>query len=210
MEKQTNTNCSVLSLTQGSNKGAPAPEEHTLTITPPMRSETRANMLVVIYIHDIGPWVFWKTSGTCREGTSYTFGTTKFTPSLNTGLVTRTTQRVVHVVKELLTLSEQLSLPVRVAGSLDFCLAFCKSLFVLFFFFLLNIVLSVLSITPSDYIFGIFKICLLVYVLIRKWTTISGTGIEYLASSRGNMCSEYPLVMCVHLSVVIIRHTHTI
>ena len=76
-----------------------------------MRSETRDNMLVVIYIHDIGPCVFWKTSGTCREGTAYTFGTTKFTPSLNTGLVTRTTQRVVHVVKELLTLSEQLSLP---------------------------------------------------------------------------------------------------
>jgi hypothetical protein len=39
----------------------------------------------------------------------------------------------------------------------NFCVVFCRSLFVFFFLFLLAILLSVLRFTDSDYPFGIFK-----------------------------------------------------
>jgi len=48
---------------------------------------------------------------------------------------------------------------VRAALSLVFCVVFCRSLFVLFFWPFL----SVLIFTASDYLFGIFKLCLATY-----------------------------------------------
>jgi hypothetical protein len=60
--------------------------------------------------------------------------------SLITGFATRVTRRVPLVEHELLTLTEHLSLPpvfsgVRVTRSLVLCVMFCRSLFVLLFFF---------------------------------------------------------------------------
>jgi len=60
---------------------------------------------------------------------------------------------VPHVEQELLTLPEDLSSPSLLSGiyvtlSLDFCVVFCRSLFVL-----LAIVLSVLRFTASGYQF---------------------------------------------------------
>jgi hypothetical protein len=76
---------------------------------------------------------------------------------------TRLARRVPLVEKELLTLPEHLSSSpsfsgVRATRSLLLCVVFCSSLFVLSYFFLLTIVLSVvLRFTDSDYLFGIFK-----------------------------------------------------
>ena len=50
---------------------------------------------------------------------------------------------------------------VRVAKSFVFCVVFCRSLFVLFVFFPLVIVLSVLRFTASNYPFGIFNLYLI-------------------------------------------------
>ena len=58
---------------------------------------------------------------------------------------------------------------VRVARSLVFCAVFCRSLFVLFYFFLFAIVLSVLRFTDSEYIFGIFW--LYPYSILRNYWT---------------------------------------
>jgi hypothetical protein len=44
---------------------------------------------------------------------------------------------------------------VHIALFLVFCVVFCRSMFVLFYFFPLAIVLSVLRFTPSDYLFWI-------------------------------------------------------
>jgi len=82
---------------------------------------------------------------------------------LITGFVTRLTRRVPLVEQELLTLPEHLSSPpvftgVRVTRSLVLYV-FCRSLFVLLYFFLLAIVLSVLlRYTDSGCSFGIFKL----------------------------------------------------
>jgi len=84
---------------------------------------------------------------------------------LITGFVTRLTRRVPLVEQELLTLPEHLSSPpvftgVRVTRSLVLYV-FCRSLFVLLYFFLLAIVLSVLlRYTDSGCSFGIFKLFL--------------------------------------------------
>ena len=72
------------------------------------------------------------------------------------------TGQVSLVDQELPTFPEHpSSLPVfsgvHVAWSLVFCVMFCRSLFVLWFFFFLAIVLSVLRFMASDYPFGIFK-----------------------------------------------------
>jgi len=75
--------------------------------------------------------------------------------------VTRVTGRVPHVEQELSALHPGLGFSgVRVAGSLVFCVMFCRSVFVLFSFFLLDIVLSVLQFKASDYPPGIFKLFL--------------------------------------------------
>ena len=76
--------------------------------------------------------------------------------------VTRLTWQVPHVEQELLTLPKHPSATpvfsgVHVAWSLVFCVMFCRLLFVLWFFFFLAIVLSVLRFMASDYPFGIFK-----------------------------------------------------
>ena len=60
---------------------------------------------------------------------------------LITEFATRGTKRVLHVEQQLFTIPEQLcSLPdfsgIRVARSFVFCVMFCRSLFVLLFFFL--------------------------------------------------------------------------
>ena len=65
-----------------------------------------------------------------------------------TGFVTRVTRRVSLVEQEPPTLPEYLSSSpvlsvVRVTRSLVLCVIFCRSLFVLLYFFLLAIVLSV-------------------------------------------------------------------
>ena len=58
---------------------------------------------------------------------------------------------------------------VRVVQSLDFCVVFCRSLFVLLYFFLFAIVLSVLlRYTNSDYPFGIFKLFFLWWLFIAN------------------------------------------
>jgi hypothetical protein len=49
---------------------------------------------------------------------------------------------------------------VRVTRSFVFCIVFCRSLFVLLFFFLLAIALSVLRFTDNDCTFNIFKLSL--------------------------------------------------
>jgi hypothetical protein len=49
---------------------------------------------------------------------------------------------------------------VRVTRSLVLCVMFCRSLFVVFILFLLDIVLSVLRFTDSNYPFDIFKLFL--------------------------------------------------
>jgi hypothetical protein len=82
--------------------------------------------------------------------------------------VTRLTRRVPLVQQELLTLPEYLSSPRFYWGScysiFSFMCMFSRSLFVLMYFFLLAIVLSVvLRYTDSDYPFGIFKLFLLQY-----------------------------------------------
>jgi hypothetical protein len=60
----------------------------------------------------------------------------------------------------LLTLPEHLNFgEVRVAQLVVFCVVFSRSLFVLLYFFLLAIMLSVLlQFTASDYPFGIFNV----------------------------------------------------
>ena len=76
---------------------------------------------------------------------------------LITGIVTGVTRSVSLVEQELLTLPESLNSPPVFSGvsvARSFCVAFCRSLFVLF---LLTIVLYVLQFTDSDYPFGIFK-----------------------------------------------------
>ena len=87
--------------------------------------------------------------------------TSRFFPHswLITRFVTRLTQRVPLVEQELLTLPEHLSSPpvfsgvIRVTRSLVLCVMFCRSLFVLLYFFLLGIVLSVLlRFTDSGYL----------------------------------------------------------
>ena len=86
-----------------------------------------------------------------------------------TGFRTRLARRVPLVEKELFTLPEHLSSSpsfsgVRATRSLLLCVVFCSSLFVLSYFFLLTIVLSVLlRYTDSDYPFGIFKLFLLIF-----------------------------------------------
>ena len=72
--------------------------------------------------------------------------------------------------QELLTLPERLSSPtvfsgVRVARYLVFCAVFFISLFVLFH---LDIVLSVLRFTNSDYPFGIFKLLFCLHLTSHK------------------------------------------
>ena len=67
------------------------------------------------------------------------------------------------VEQELLNLSEHLSSypvfgEVRVTRSLVLYVMFCRSLLVLLYFCILGIVLSVLRLTISDYLFGIFKL----------------------------------------------------
>ena len=76
---------------------------------------------------------------------------------LITGFVTRVQRRVPLVEQELLILPGHLSSPpvfsgVRVTRSLVLCIMLCRSLFVLLYFFLLVIVLSVrLRFTDTDY-----------------------------------------------------------
>jgi len=83
------------------------------------------------------------------------------------GFVLRVQWRVPLVEQELLTLLEHLNSPlpvfsgVRVAQLFVFYVMFCRSLFVLLFFFLLAIVLfGLLRFTDYDYHFGIFKLFL--------------------------------------------------
>jgi hypothetical protein len=78
-----------------------------------------------------------------------------------TWIPTRVTLLVSHVEEKLLTIPEhQISPPVlselRVARSLDFCVEFCASLFVL----LLVIVLAVLRFTATAYPFYVLKLFL--------------------------------------------------
>jgi hypothetical protein len=92
--------------------------------------------------------------------------------------------RVVQLMgatRKLLTLQEHLNSPpvfsgVRVTRSLVLCVMFCISLFVLFFYFLLAIVLSVLlRFTDYDYPFGIFRLFLCVLqgtcIHVTNWCT---------------------------------------
>ena len=82
------------------------------------------------------------------------------------------TIRVSHVEQELLTIWEHLRLSavfsgVRVAKSLVFCVIFCRSLFILLFFFFWPLCcLSFLQFTTSDYHCCIFKLFLYQYLLL--------------------------------------------
>ena len=80
------------------------------------------------------------TGATCGAGTSYPSGAHEFPPVLS---------------------------GVRDAGSLNLCVVLCRSLFVLF---LLAIVLFVLCITDSDYLFGIFKLLIALCTAAKKWS----------------------------------------
>jgi hypothetical protein len=75
--------------------------------------------------------------------------------------------RVTHVEQDLLTITEHTSSSPILVGSC-FCVVFCKSLFVLFFFFHLVNILSLLRFTASDYPFGIFKPFLWKHVVCTK------------------------------------------
>jgi hypothetical protein len=80
---------------------------------------------------------------------------------------------VPQVEQELLTRPEYLSSPlvfsgVRVTRFLVLCVMFCRSFFVLLFFFLLAIVLSVLRFTDSEYPFGLFKLFFININLIKR------------------------------------------
>ena len=139
---------------------------------------------------------------------------------LITGFVTRVILRVPLVMQELLTLCG-----VRFARSLVLCVMFCRSLFVLFSFFvwslcclfffdlrnlittlvssnsscsffLFAIVFPVLLFTESDYPFGIFKL-LLFYCLICCLDT-EREEIVHLSSSRFVIFSN--LKMIIHVS----------
>jgi len=112
------------------------------------------------------PWLAWPLWNICVTNdhgyVSLVVDTSRSFPLswLITGFVTRLTRRVPLMEQELLTLPENLSsLPVfrwvLVTRSsvlcvcfVDRCLSFCP-------FFLLSIVLSVLRLTDSDYLFGI-------------------------------------------------------
>ena len=96
---------------------------------------------------------------------------------------TRVACRVPLVERELITLPEHLSSApvfsgVRVTRSLVLYVMFCRSLFVLLFFFLMAIVLPVLlRFTDSDDPFGIFKL----FVMKRLSDWIGGfTWIRYI------------------------------
>jgi hypothetical protein len=108
------------------------------------------------------------------------------------------TQRLSHVVQELLTLPEHTSsLPdcngVRVARSFVFCVMFCISLVCPLFLFIvcritssdypfgifriLTIALSVLRFTVSDYPFGIFEVLAIVLSVLPFTVSDSTFGI---------------------------------
>ena len=74
-----------------------------------------------------------------------------------TWFLTRVTRRAPHVEQELRTLLQHMRLPlfewVCVAGSLVVCVMFCRSLFVLLFFFFCHCG----GCSSSGYSFGIFK-----------------------------------------------------
>ena len=136
------------------------------------------------YVHHHG-WPLWNICVTNdHRFVSFVIITIQFFSFswLLTKFVTRITQQVPLVEKELFTLLEHLSsFPVFsgicVTQPLVFCEAFCRSLCVLF---LLTIVLSVLWFAAFDYPFGIFKLYLnklFVFVLMVK-TTI-GTFVVY-------------------------------
>jgi hypothetical protein len=102
---------------------------------------------------------------------------------------TRLTRQVTHVEQELLALLELPSWPpvfsgVRVARSLVFSLHnvfFLNHLFLLSFFIILAIVLSVyLQFMASDYPFGVFKLFMLLIVKFKKniIKNVSSTDIK--------------------------------
>ena len=72
----------------------------------------------------------------------------------------------------------------RVARSSVFCVMFCRSSFVLLYFFLLVIVLSVLRFTDFDYPFGIFKLFLTNFGLLidRTLSIYLNVRLQVLAS----------------------------
>ena len=102
------------------------------------------------------------------HGIPLVISTSRFFPHawLITEFVTRVAWQVPLMEQKLLTLLDHLSSPLvfsraRVAQSLVFCVALCRSLSVRFSFCLLATVLSVfLQFTDSDYPFSIFKLFL--------------------------------------------------
>ena len=105
---------------------------------------------VTEYLCHKWPWI----CSTCHKHLSWSFP-----PSwLITGFVTRLTQRMPLVGPELLTIPEHLSShPVSCYSIFSVICMFCRSLFVLLYFFFWPL-LSVLRFTDSDYPFGIFKL----------------------------------------------------
>jgi hypothetical protein len=114
------------------------------------------------------PWLGWPLWNICFTNdhgyvplvvnTSQSFPHSR----LITGFVTRLTRRVPLAEQELLTLLDHLNSPPVFSEDysiFSFICMFCRSFFVLLYFFLLAIVLSVLlRYTVSDCPFGIFKL----------------------------------------------------
>ena len=97
--------------------------------------------------------------------------------------------RVSHVKQELLILREHMGSPPNFSGvhvAPVFRVMFCRSSFVLFFFFLLTIVLAILlRFTASDYLFGILwpLYCLFFYDLRLLITSLVSCGHCIVCSS---------------------------
>ena len=87
--------------------------------------------------------------------------------------------------QELLTLPEHMSsLPVfswvRVISIVSFQCMFCRSLFVLLYFFLLAIVMSVFRYADFDYLFGIFKLFFGLTIFFKKKSKVPCFTIYHL------------------------------